>query len=799
MLTSTTALLTKTTILRTVGAFALLLSLMFVPLAQKASAQTVSELQAMINQLMAQIAAQSGGGGEVMTGKQVITTTSLRVRATPATNGKIVRVVAVGTVGTVLAGPTSAGGVRWYQVQFNNGVSGWVAGEWLAEVTGKKVVDVNSFVKTSSAGQPEIEVGAEDVAIANISLSPVRFDRYVNKVVLEFSPAEDNEVSQPWVAFEDVSLWSRGWKVLEVDASNPNAWRKVGSTYQITVYTGNNKIAANRAYELIAAVSTEEDDAPAGDRWNVRAPKGGVVIWSEVNGHMTNAAALTAYPLIFVGEETSADAEVVIEELDTLAAVNKDGEAQFEIEFEVTANDEDVYIKNFTHRTGTKNPGVAYNVDGPSEGTVTASLSSSADQIDGGVFQVEEGETEEFTLEVTVVASVTGEYRVALNGISYSEDPSGTVDMDFTEPEDDIETKYVAIIASGDPVMSQDGASITVTSGGSLRTEHGVWTFGKSGASGGSVILLNGVQAAKGSAIELHVKQRGVFARNKSNVWYEWRANARWVKLASNPLEASSTPTPSAMKINNFTASPAVVPVLKNGQQKVQLTWSSSGTAYCNVWEDPRTNNPILLAEKVNANGTFSVTPVWKDGEQSFAKQYRVVCQDAATEKDSVVGVMVEVKLASAPQVPAPASTTIPAASSSIVLPTVTAELTPRPVEEGGSVTLTWSSTNAQSCSLITVPAGTQVVAPIELSGTKTISLAEGGVVYRVRCIGMDAKKTPVVKVLKAVVKKAAPIVAPVSASSTPSGIVQGVSTSKAYEEIVTTIESIKSLLSQMR
>src|SRR5680860_1466150 len=54
----------------------------------------------------------------------------LALRATPSSSAMLVAAMAVGTVGTVLAGPTAGDDFTWYQLETPYG-TGWAAEDWL--------------------------------------------------------------------------------------------------------------------------------------------------------------------------------------------------------------------------------------------------------------------------------------------------------------------------------------------------------------------------------------------------------------------------------------------------------------------------------------------------------------------------------------------------------------------------------------------------------------------------------------------------------------------------------------------
>lgn len=110
----------------------------------------------------------------------------------------------------------------------------------------------------------------------------------------------------------------------------------------------------------------------------------------------------------------------------------------YRFEFEVTAFEEDFYIATssvnvFAEGAGT--PTYSYTVD------------STGDEDEDGVFTVEEGETERFTVTVTISdVSASGQYRVGLDSVEYTTNPDG---VSGTETKDvvnsDFRTSYRTI------------------------------------------------------------------------------------------------------------------------------------------------------------------------------------------------------------------------------------------------------------------------------------------------------------------------------------------------------------------
>jgi peptidoglycan hydrolase-like protein with peptidoglycan-binding domain len=99
----------------------------------------------------------------------------------------------------------------------------------------------------------------------------------------------------------------------------------------------------------------------------------------------------------------------------------------FRITFPVTAIEGDFYITEVASTTlGTSTGGVGFTLDGdPNVTTISAILTSSADEDTPGVFTVREGRTETFTLSVTLDPTVAGQYRIGLSGVVFSSNPDG--------------------------------------------------------------------------------------------------------------------------------------------------------------------------------------------------------------------------------------------------------------------------------------------------------------------------------------------------------------------------------------
>jgi hypothetical protein len=552
---------------------------------------TLAELQAQIAALMAQIAKLQGNNTTTVSADGMFAvgtlvqpnTTNLRVRTEPhIVTGSIIGMVNTSDRGVVLEGPVKQGSTNWYKVEFKAFGAGWVSGAWLAKTAGG-AIDVQSFITTTQGELNAMEPGLADASIAKITVAPASFDRYVNRTVLEFTPATSNGEDLPWVAFENISLWSKGWKVLSVNAGDMSKWQKMGDGYRIVVFTGNQKISPNRSYTLDVAVSSDED-TPVGDRWTVRVPKNGVTIWSQGNGHMTNVNPMTAYPIEF--STSAGNTDVSITDVSTSAIANRSSVnseyGTFIIEFEITAGDKDIYLPgvpngldyagrpfsddsfvNFRLFTGTGTAVDGYNLQGYSSTLTTTAddLGTFAGYINNKpvrthVYLVEEGETEEFTLTVTYKPEAGMKFN------AYSVGLEGPLRYSFDKAFHDGNDKEVGFKESD------------------FRTK--------------SIVLVGG------------------------------------------------TATTNKATIRSFTATPSVIP--PGGQTPVTFTWKSVGTSYCYIVSSVNgvENNTGISDLPSEGTRTYYVPDKYENGT---IIPYTLKCQDAGTLKDKLVQATAKVTL----------------------------------------------------------------------------------------------------------------------------------------------------------
>jgi peptidoglycan hydrolase-like protein with peptidoglycan-binding domain len=103
----------------------------------------------------------------------------------------------------------------------------------------------------------------------------------------------------------------------------------------------------------------------------------------------------------------------------------------YRFEFEVTAFEEDFYVATSS---------VEVFVEGAGSASATYTVDSTADEDTDGVFTIREGETETFTVIVTVSnVTTSGQYRVGLDSVDYTTNSNGVSD---TETKDVVNSDF---------------------------------------------------------------------------------------------------------------------------------------------------------------------------------------------------------------------------------------------------------------------------------------------------------------------------------------------------------------------
>lgn len=423
-----------------------------------AQAQTFEQLQAMIDELTAQIAvlnaqAEIIAESTISIGDTVLTKANLVVRATPA--GQPIGIVARGTGGTVIAGPFMASNTKWWHIEYRNGLSGWSASSWLSKINqdGDESTPLAYSIENAN---DSIEPGDQNAQIANIMIKAVNHERYLNEINIGFiNQIGDSPVSE---SFENISLWVNGIRVFKVDVDDVD-WHKVRGDIRTrhtgTLYSSDDKgygirIPAGVEIDAVVAVDVSYDIDDDSNSWVFHIVDDGIKYWTGVNDQTAGDHDVDAVSFN-IGDQTppESDVDVLVEVVDTGAYVSETssvgGHGEFEIKMDVTAFGDDIFIyqSSSLEKDGVIPVQVVDGAKGNSnEGDLTFAVDTSG-ATEGAYIRIDEGETETITVEADFNPERTLSYSMQINTLPYTVGSAGGV-IHYVSI-DDAQTEYIRI------------------------------------------------------------------------------------------------------------------------------------------------------------------------------------------------------------------------------------------------------------------------------------------------------------------------------------------------------------------
>lgn len=194
---------------------------------------------------------------------------------------------------------------------------------------------------------------------------------------------------------------------------------------------------ANEGTRVTAAVDASDIDAEGADDLTGSQLSGSVT--GETHELRTSGSTL---------EEESTSAVLKTNSDATLS----DDEGSYEINFNVTAFDNDLYIPRSAARgTALGSAGVNYVIEDASSGgdvvtagTVASVLDSDADVV-GGFYRVAEGDTESFTLNVEYDPAARSFYRLQLYSINWNTTAAAPTEQQLATPAQNFQTTSLSI------------------------------------------------------------------------------------------------------------------------------------------------------------------------------------------------------------------------------------------------------------------------------------------------------------------------------------------------------------------
>lgn len=205
------------------------------------------------------------------------------------------------------------------------------------------------------------------------------------------------------------------------------------------------------------------------------------------------------------------------------------------------------------------------------------------------------------------------------------------------------------------PMPSPSGSSITNTSGGSLTTADGSWTFGSIAGSTGNQTLLNGSNANRGYAVVLTIYDDGkLYQKNSAGSWYVYSATGNsWAPCNAPGPTPSPSPTPGP--------GPTPAPTPTPGGRNVLLGYyDGPGASGCQQdftingsFQDPglsggvsglaTTTGPVIISLDLGAvqyNTTVAEMQAAAAGQ--FTAQYTAKLKSLVPYAARIIGVRIE-------------------------------------------------------------------------------------------------------------------------------------------------------------
>ncbi|MCC6674242.1 MAG: SH3 domain-containing protein [Thermomicrobiales bacterium] len=178
--------------------------------------------------------------GKFQPGDVVTNPSSLNLRSAPSTSGAVVALMAPGTMCIVLAGPTSANGYSWYQIQTSYG-TGWSAGEFLSKSASTPVPTQQPTAQPTQSPTPSggLPIGSTVKTTAALNM---RSAASLSGSVLAVLPngTSGTVLAGPTIAsgytwYRIQTSFGAGWVVSAyLTSSTPPAGIQVGSTVRTT-------------------------------------------------------------------------------------------------------------------------------------------------------------------------------------------------------------------------------------------------------------------------------------------------------------------------------------------------------------------------------------------------------------------------------------------------------------------------------------------------------------------------------------------------------------------------------------
>lgn len=445
--------------------------------APSAKAQTIEELQALIAQLTAQLAALSGGGssaGYTFSVDLTLGSTGADVTALQnflISNGYSIPAGATGYFGSqtqaALASYQAANGIApaagyfgpitRAKVNASGGTSGGSTGSGDG-FSGTDEGYLDEFDQLSAYSSEEVGEDEEDVAVLGVEMEAVEADQKIERVDVEIDTPTDANQDDLEDFITEVSIWLDGDELGRMDVDEAS-YDRSDDEYTFRFINLGGIIEEGDMGELVVAVSgvNNLDSDAEGDGWTITIPANGIRAVSP-NG-VDDTYDSQAYDETFSLETfaSAADLELDINLADEnpdegVVVIDNEGDEIVLLEGELMADGGDILIYDLPFNFAT------------SGATLLAIADKAVLEIDGEEFTENIASNGDDTvtfddLEITIDEDDTVSFRLWLESATSSVNAAQevTVSAQLDEANLDVEDETGEALASGDISGTADG------------------------------------------------------------------------------------------------------------------------------------------------------------------------------------------------------------------------------------------------------------------------------------------------------------------------------------------------------
>lgn len=295
------------------------------------------------------------------------------------------------------------------------------------------------------------EQGENEVAVATAEFDVDGGDARIQSVTVSVEATDSDLNVQPWNYFDRVSIWVDGDEIGDMDVDTRDDWENTDDDMYEVKISGLNEIVREDSRGEVTIAFDIADDIESDNldqRVRIAIPDEGIELEDSENNtsYVGDDREQVTFGFDSNGNSSNGNSPDSISTSATVVTPGGDASASYAtyvIRFEMEAIGDDTYIASTVENSGTA--GVTYDIGGDAfSGSESAVLSSTADE-DNDFFHIREGDSETFTLTITLNPNASGNYYVELDTIRFNDEESTSGSTEFSPSNDEFRTDTVFI------------------------------------------------------------------------------------------------------------------------------------------------------------------------------------------------------------------------------------------------------------------------------------------------------------------------------------------------------------------